>query len=163
MALTKSAEAPEGLGHVCNGTVRDNLTGLIWLKNADCFPGDGNGLTWTGALQAANTLASGSCGLSDGSVPGDWRLPNRNEFQSLLDIGFVNPSISNAAGTGQWTEGDTFLGAQGTIYWTSTTIPPTISSAENAARAWTFHLSDSQTTSVPKVRLCHVWPVRGPE
>jgi hypothetical protein len=39
-----------------NGTVRDNLTGLIWLKQAGCFPGDGNGLTWEGALQAANTL-----------------------------------------------------------------------------------------------------------
>ena len=147
-----------------NGTVLDNLTGLIWLKQADCFPGDGNGLTWTGALQAANALASPSCGLSDGSVEGNWRLPNRNEFQSLLDLGFAVPPISNAAGTGKWAEDNAFLGVQMSSYWTSTTIPTTISSPENAARAWNVHLADGQTTGTPKGSISgHVWPVRGPE
>ena len=65
-----------------DGTVTDNLTGLIWLKDADCF-GSRN---WTNALSDANTLADGSCGLTDGSVAGDWRLPNVRELQSLIDL-----------------------------------------------------------------------------
>ncbi len=153
-----------------NGTVRDNLTGLIWLKQADCFPGDGNGLTWEGALQAANTLhdsgtpdPTDDCGLSDGSVAGDWHLPNRNEFQSLLDLGFINPALSNAAGTAQWTEGDPFLRVQGGLcYWSSTTIPPTPSVPDHGAYAWFICLRDGQMTIVPKVQIAgHVWPVRG--
>jgi len=64
-----------------DGTVTDNLTGLIWLKNANC---DG-GKNWENALTWCNALASGSCGLSDGSSVGDWRLPNINEFSSLFD------------------------------------------------------------------------------
>jgi hypothetical protein len=49
-----------------NGTVTDNLTGLIWLKNANCFGGQ----LWVNAVSAANALASGSCGLLDGSMAG---------------------------------------------------------------------------------------------
>ena len=39
------------------------------------------------ALRCANKLNSGECGLSDGSVEGDWRLPNVREMQSLIDYG----------------------------------------------------------------------------
>ena len=52
-----------------NGTVTDNLTGLIWLKNANCTDNaggveKGSGyLTWQGALAWSNSLASGACGL----------------------------------------------------------------------------------------------------
>jgi len=66
-----------------NGTVTDNLTGLIWLKNANCFDAQ----TWPNALNATNTLNSGECGLSDGTVAGDWRLPNVNELESLVNAG----------------------------------------------------------------------------
>src|SRR5712691_11453672 len=65
-----------------NGTVRDNLTGLIWLKDILCAARAGSP-TWLDALTFANTLASGTCGLRDGSVAGDWRLPNIRELQSL--------------------------------------------------------------------------------
>ena len=54
-----------------NGTVTDNLTSLIWLKNANCF----GSKIWTDALAAANSLATGSCGLTDGSKASDWHLP----------------------------------------------------------------------------------------
>src|SRR5258705_6735407 len=54
-----------------NGTVKDMQTGLIWLKNANCF-----GLTsWANANIKAGALANGQCGLADGSKVGDWRLP----------------------------------------------------------------------------------------
>jgi hypothetical protein len=84
-----------------NGTVTDHLTGLIWLQDALCPalnppPANGapqGGRNWTGALTAANTLQSGQCGLSDGSVAGTWRLPNVNEMESLVDLSQANPPL----------------------------------------------------------------------
>ena len=72
-----------------NGTVTDNLTGLIWTKNANAF----GQRTWAEALSDANGLASGSAGLTDGSKAGDWRLPNVRELQSLVDYGRSNPAL----------------------------------------------------------------------
>jgi len=75
-----------------NGTITDNLTGLIWLKNANCFGTQ----TWAQALTDANRLANGACGLTDGSVAGDWRLPNVreldrpvNSFKNVTLWGFI--------------------------------------------------------------------------
>ena len=40
-----------------NGTVTDNVTGLIWLKQADCL----GSADWASASQAAAALKSGDC------------------------------------------------------------------------------------------------------
>ncbi len=62
-----------------DGTITDNKTGLVWVQQVLCaFP-----LNWQQALDHANNLADGQCGLTDGSEPGDWRLPNYRELQSL--------------------------------------------------------------------------------
>jgi hypothetical protein len=92
-----------------NGTVTDHLTGLVWLKNAGCFtPTD-----WSAALTAARQLASGACGLSDASIAGQWRMPNANELESLVDVSQFNPALSS---------GHPFTNvALGNAYWTSTT------------------------------------------
>src|SRR5581483_7013394 len=71
--------SPRMLDHG-DGTVTDTMTGLVWLKQADCISG-----TWAAALAAVNALSSGQCGLRDGSKAGDWRMPNRKEMQSLQD------------------------------------------------------------------------------
>jgi hypothetical protein len=73
-----------------DGTVTDHLSGLIWLKNAGCF----ESTDWATALADANKLASGSCGLTDNSSAGQWRMPNANELESLVDVSQVNPAIS---------------------------------------------------------------------
>lgn len=92
-----------------NGTVTDHLTGLIWLKNAGCF----NPSDWSTALNAANKLASGACGLTDGSSAGQWRMPNANELESLVDVSQANPAVSATAG---------FTNIRlNTAYWSSTT------------------------------------------
>ena len=96
-----------------DGTVTDNLTGLIWLKNANCFETK----EWDGALAAANGLAAGNCGLTDGSVAEDWRLPNVRELQSLIHYGVHSPAIPDTAGTGKWSEGDPFSGVVSSLYW----------------------------------------------
>src|ERR1035438_131170 len=60
-----------------NRTITDSVTGLIWLKKADWIY-----QAWPQAVAAVNSLGSGQCGLTDGSAPGSWRMPNRNELQS---------------------------------------------------------------------------------
>ena len=79
---------------ICNGTVKDQLTGLVWLANANCFGPQ----KWDDALYSANTLISGKCGLSDGSKPGEWGLPNLNELHSLTSFHCQYPALSDRIG-----------------------------------------------------------------
>ncbi|OAD22282.1 peptidase C14, caspase catalytic subunit p20, partial [Candidatus Thiomargarita nelsonii] len=79
-----------------DGTVTDNLTGLIWMKNANC---SGRRMTWKKAMQWAAKLAHGQCGLRDGSRAGMWRLPTIDEWKAMVDKRYTYPALSNAAGT----------------------------------------------------------------
>lgn len=144
-----------------NGTVTDNLSGLIWLKNADCqefYSEDDTGQNnrpWTDALAAANNLAAGYCGLQDSSVAGDWRLPNLYELGSLRHFDVHSPPLPNTAGTGQWVEGDPFTGIQINYYWSSTTV------ASFEDYAWYMNFVHGRENSHTKVHEFYVWPVRG--
>jgi len=134
-----------------DGTVTDNLTGLIWLKNANCF-GDRN---WAEALSDCNGLARGSCGLTDGSNPGDWRLPNVRELQSLCHYDYYGPAIPNTAGTGKWTSGDPFSNVQSYWYWSSSNY------VNSTGYAWSVFMSDGVVDDVETYVGYYVWPVRG--
>jgi hypothetical protein len=92
-----------------NGTMTDKLTGLIWMKNANGF----GQLTWAQALSSANGLQSGMAGLTDGSKPGDWRLPNVKEFLSLIDYSRSPPLPANHP----------FTNLAPYYYWSSTNFP----------------------------------------
>ena len=76
-----------------DGTVTDSATGLIWLRDGSCLGFEDQ--VWTAAFTVVSALAHGNlaCGLTDQSVPGDWRVPNRNEATSLLDLGAINPAL----------------------------------------------------------------------
>jgi len=125
-----------------DGTVTDHLTGLIWLKNANCF-----GLkSWNDALDASNNLGDGACGLSDGSSPGDWRLPNVRELQSLVDYGRYNPALPS---------GHPFTNVQSSYYWSSSTH------ALITYYAWSVHMSNGRVHHSSKGSYSYVWPVRG--
>lgn len=82
------------VGNPCNysdngdGTVTDNVTGLMWQQSPDI---DGNGeidaedkLTYEEALERAGTL--NHAGYSD------WRLPTIKELYSLIQFNGVDPS-----------------------------------------------------------------------
>ena len=135
-----------------NGTVTDNLTGLIWLKNANFMAG---ARTWAQALDDCAGLADAAGGLTDGSIAGDWRLPNRKELDSLIALQYSNLALPNTAGTGQWTPGDPFTGVQSNYYWSSTTH------AANTGNAWVVHLYDGSVVNGSKTYTHYVWPVRG--
>ena len=137
-----------------NGAVTDRLTGLVWLKDGICekFWGSDsatvNPRPWAQAVQSANLLATGSCGLNDGSRAGDWRLPNRKELDTLIDLGRSNPALPEG-----WPLGDSVLGV---FYWTSTTVAPPLST-----NAWAFNVFNGLVFYTAKTDELHVRPVRG--
>ncbi|MEK8019194.1 MAG: DUF1566 domain-containing protein, partial [Candidatus Parabeggiatoa sp.] len=134
-----------------DGTVTDNRTGLIWLKNANCF-GKHN---WESAMQRVAQLADGQCGLSDGSKPGDWRLPTKEEWKVMIDRKYRSPVVSNAAGTDQWKEGDAFSRLYASFYWSSSTREFV------TTFAWFVLLSNGCVNFVGKFNTYYVWPLRG--
>lgn len=107
-----------------NGTVTDALTGLVWLKNANCFAAQ----TWSAALTAVAQLAAGACGLSDGSSAGQWRMPNVGELESLIDVSQSNPAVSS---------GNPFANI-GSTYWSSTTY------RGDTTEAWVIRFTDGR-------------------
>ncbi len=143
-----------------DGTVTDHLTGLVWLRKADCFENK----NWLTALFDCNNLANGeNCGvidgsyvLADGSIAGDWRLPSRLELESLLALGYYDPALSNSTGTDQWEEGNAFTGVQSNYYyWSSTT------SKIDSSSAWYVHMGYGFVGYFNKdCQKLSVWPVR---
>jgi hypothetical protein len=130
-----------------DGTVTDCRTDLIWLKNAyKCF---GRRMNWSEAMASAAGLNDSECGLNDGSVEGDWRLPTKGEFQGIgtdppetWEVGF--PSAT-------WTKPDDFFEL---FYWTDTEY--------DTDNAWIVYLGNGSTYNVPKDGSLPVWTVRSP-
>ena len=130
-----------------NGTVTDTLTGLVWLKNANCYGEQ----VWATAMISASTLANGACGLTDGSISGQWRLPNRRELMSLVELSKYSPALP---------VGHPFSGVQPYSYWSSTT------SSSYSDDAWYVDmLSGEVMISYKFIKYNYswsyfVWPVR---
>ena len=64
--------------------MKDNLTGLIWVRDADCIASSGaasgGGLRWEEALVFVAGINNGTYNCGDtsnrGNPQSDWRLPN---------------------------------------------------------------------------------------
>ncbi len=98
-----------------DGTITDNLTGLIWLQNANC----GGSMNWQAALDAvtelnmSGTMKGNNCGdtSNGGTHQNDWRLPNVRELASLIDYGQYGPALP---------AGHPFQNVMSNYYWSST-------------------------------------------
>ncbi len=140
------------------GIVTDTLTGLIWLQDTHCTATvggiSGGFLDWTSALTWTNSLASGSCGLTDGSTAGQWHLPTAPELLSLVHYGFYSPALPNTAGTGKFAPGDPFI-HYASEYWSSTSY------AADTSQAFDLYLDNGYEILQAKTFPRGVWPVRG--
>ena len=134
-----------------NGTVTDNLTGLIWLQNANCtdtvagINKSSGYLVWADALAWSNGLADGACGLTDGSQAGDWQLPNRKELTSLIDRSQHSPALPVE---------HPFTAVQSNFYWSSSAY------ASNAYDAWYVDVDYGGVNYSNEYSGYYVWPVR---
>lgn len=126
-----------------DGTVTDKQTGLIWLNNADCFGVQ----TWDAAISIAGKLGNGTCGLTDGSTTGQWRLPSREEL-----AGLINHKLFNSA---DWLNKQGFSNVQPDLYWSST------GSDFSTINAWYVDMSRGGVFSAVTNCRYHMWPVRG--
>lgn len=92
-----------------DGTVGDNVTGLMWVQNPDLLPapftdeGGAVGLSWEAAINACLNL--------EYAEHTDWRLPNIKELLSLVHI----------METGQHIDYNIFS-VYAFYYWSSTTL-----------------------------------------
>ncbi|MEW6039998.1 MAG: DUF1566 domain-containing protein [Elusimicrobiota bacterium] len=121
-----------------DGTITDNRTGLMWVKDgnsAGC--NNGGTLTWESALTFCEGLSY--AGYSD------WRLPNRRELMSIVDYGTYNPSINTTY----------FLNTQSNWYWTSTTYVP------DTSYAWGVYFTNGYVGYSVRTNVVYVRPVRG--
>ena len=119
-----------------DGTVTDNLTGLMWTKDTQQIP---EATAWQDALDACNSLVY--------TEYDDWRLPNVRELQSLLDYGRQYPALP---------QGHPFINLS-FWYWSSTTIH-----AKDLQYAWVVNIDDTFLLEGYKPGIGgYAWPVRG--
>jgi len=85
-----------------DGTVTDNVTGLMWQKNDD-----GIIYEWEPAITHCESLSF--------ATYSDWRLPNIKELRSIVDNSRYNPSI----------DATLFPNSNLKDYWSSTTFAGT--------------------------------------
>ncbi len=156
-----------------DGAVWDSQLNLYFLKDATCAAlagTDGWGRAdWAGANAAAAALADPTCGLSDGSSAGDWRLATKAEWELAIAQGIalgctgdgstegpgLAPSLTDDPGMNcQWVGPSSFVGLQPEIavYWSAT--------AYDASAAWRANLFLGTVSSMDKDDLKFVWPVR---
>lgn len=128
-----------------DGTVTDNLTGLIWLQDANCF----GEVTWISAPAQVASLNSGSvttCANYTAATFDDWRVPNVRELASLIDYGRYTPCLPT---------GHPFVAVQADYYWTSST------DVKNTGYGWGMSFDDGLASTLFKPGYNYVWPVRG--
>jgi len=120
-----------------NETVTDNLTGLMWTKNANLPNGQ---KTWQEALDYIASLNSSNyLGFND------WHLPNVNQLRSLANAGELH--------TSSWLNTQGFSNVQSDFYWSSSTY------AYDTDYSWYVYMYDGYVGSLGKDYYYYVWPV----
>jgi len=147
-------------------TVTDNLTGLVWSRHANapdinaappfvCGVNAEGDMSWPQALDFIACLNSNSyAGFSD------WRLPNLNELEGMVNAGAPDPSAYLSA-NGFGLEGLGTL-VQPSAYWSSTSDASFTDSAWDVNfRSGELPFSSVKTPEIAGLDTRAVWPVRG--
>ncbi len=129
-----------------DGTVTDNVTSLVWLKDADCW----GTVPYHQAFGQVDALSDGQCGLTDGSNSGDWRMPNINELNSLIDPTQSDPAIP---------PGHPFDDVKGCCYQSSTT--KTQNNTNSTVMVYTSDNGGTGYGAKDAEYGWYVWPVKG--
>ena len=130
-----------------DGTVTDNLTGLMWLKDANCL---GARAGWQGALNFVadfNTNPSNYTCTNYTANYTDWVLPNIVELESLVNAEESIPAL--------WLNTQGFANVQSAGYWSSSTI------VSHTGYAWYVSMVVGDVSNNGKTYFFYVWPVRG--
>ena len=138
-----------------DGTVTDNRTKLVWLKNADSYAAS----NWYDAAAYCARLKNGTAGLTDGSVAGQWYMPTKWELEGL---GTDPPTMWDyGAPATDWTRpGLPFTNVRSNGYWSSTPC------LEQPRRAWIIGMDSGYSEFDKKSGIdfytfyFSVWPVR---
>jgi len=128
-----------------DGTVTDNLTGLMWLKDGNCLSKKRWKDSFSMITDFNNNPKNYNC-LGYAVNYSDWRLLNINELESVINYG-----VSDSA---TWLNAGGFIDVKNVYYWASTTFNVTTS------KAWLVRMSDGYKLQVSKANSYFVWPVR---
>ena len=99
-----------------DGTISDQRTGLMWMKctyglsGTNCNTGSATSGDWQAAFVASDTSNAANDNTGTFTYT-DWRLPNKKELSSIVDLGNHSPAINDMA---------IFPNTQSATYWTST-------------------------------------------
>ena len=121
-----------------DGTVTDNLTSLMWTKNANA--------SWGSWQEVLNYVAGMNAGTYQNYGHTDWRVPNRNELRSLVDYSQYNTAPP---------QGHLFTDVQAFNYWSSTTLAYSPYGAWFVSRYFDFVYYSNKS-----YRFSCLWPVR---
>ncbi len=140
---------PERFTDMGDGTVKDNHSGLIWLKDASALGlhswDDATGTETTDIMMLFNDGKITATDYTAGAYT-DWRLPDVDE---LLDFWNRKCSIRCLKGS---CNVNGFIGVQAGYYWSSTEL--------DAALAWHVSTHIGYEGLTYKFEELCVWPVR---
>ncbi|MDP2167086.1 MAG: DUF1566 domain-containing protein, partial [Thermodesulfovibrionales bacterium] len=123
---------PPSYADIGNGTIPDNVTGLMWQKEDDNVT-----RTWEDAGTYCSNLSLGG--------QTDWRLPTRIELISIVNYGTYTPAINTTY----------FPNTNLFYYWSSTT------DAGDTSRAWCVYFGGGGVARGSKAYYHYVRCVRG--
>jgi hypothetical protein len=163
-----------------DGTITDTKTGLVWEKKSDdgtihdkdttyswCVDANfdfncDNGMNLMDGTVVTTFLATLNAG---GGFAGhtDWRLPNRRELESIVNLENVDPAVSAAFNTNCGVDSNGNAGCMVTAcsctvsdyYWSSST------DALSPQNAWIVYFGDGNIATPDKIHSYYVRAVRG--
>ncbi len=122
-----------------DGTVTDAESGLVWEQVTQ------GPMTWQAALDYCENLELGG--------HTDWRMPDVNELQSIVEYTAYDPAISDP----ECSKYGPFPNTVSNFYWSST------SSASSNSSVWGVNFKDGDITTGTKTGSYYVRAVRGGE